>query len=251
MSHSKNTTVIAFTDSHLQLVQSTASSRGAVISSYSSVGIDNISDNHVSQSLTKLLSGKTSRLKQSTLIGVLPRAPMLVRYLMLPSHQEAELRSMVDLQITKHIPYAREDVIIDLNIVEKESSGYSKVLVIVYPKDIVHRYLKICTMASIAPQILTVGPLGSVNWYLELLKKKIFQDYGTSVLIDVQPSSTEVVFCIHHKFAFARTIKLGALEIANGKSHDLVHQIDQTIAVFLREKLSEKVDQFILIGFKI
>ena len=172
MSHPKSLTVIAFNENHLQLVQSNASGRGYMISSYSIVNTDNISDENISQALVKLVANKSSKLKPGTIIGVLPRSSLLLRYMMLPSHQEAELRNMVDLQISKQIPFPKDEVITDLTLIEKDTTGYAKVLVIVYLKEIIHKYLKICSSAGVAPQILTIGPLGVVEWYKTLVKKK-------------------------------------------------------------------------------
>ena len=66
-----------------------------------------------------------------------------------PSQKQDEIRSMIDLQVGSRIPYSREEVEIDFQILSKTADGYSKVAVVIIPQEIAMRYWKIFSDAKI------------------------------------------------------------------------------------------------------
>jgi len=75
---------------------------------------------------------KTEQITKSDhLVAILPRRLLTIRHLNLPTHHEEEIRKMIDLQIIHKIPYARNDVVLDYKLIGKDSSGYSRVLVVI------------------------------------------------------------------------------------------------------------------------
>ena len=56
---------------------------------------------------------------------------------------------MIDLQVGSRIPYNREEVEIDFQILSKTADGYSKVAVVIIPQELAMRYWKIFSDAKV------------------------------------------------------------------------------------------------------
>ena len=121
MAKIKSITTVEISETHIKVLQAALSGRGPAVSFCATADIARLSDEEIAKQLSK--TGNTRfRLKSNLIVGIIPRQSALFRYLTLPSHDERELRSMVDLQIISHIPYSREDVVVDFLILEKQVS---------------------------------------------------------------------------------------------------------------------------------
>src|SRR5437870_3946370 len=126
------TTTIEITDTYIKLLQ--AKSQREPLISYGNAGkIEQANDDHVAGVLTQMVS--TRGFEAGELIGIIPRRFAILKHLKLPSQSEVEIKRMLSLQIGTQVPYAREDIIFDSQIVARDLNGYSQVLLLVVHKD--------------------------------------------------------------------------------------------------------------------
>ena len=123
----------------------------------------------------------------------------------LPSQNESEIRKMLDLQLVNQIPYALEDVIYDFVVVDREPSGYVRVLVaIVHRQDVSEKFLKLCKEAGLQPERFVLSSLGIIHW-LNYQQGKIpapVSSNQTVLVLNIDVNHTEICFCHDQNLLF-------------------------------------------------
>jgi len=239
-------TTLEITDSHVKLFQSKLTKAGAVITFCDVRKIETPSEDELSKLLAGLVTAKKIAFKNFLLI--IPRRLGILRQMTLPSVQDAEISKMAGLQIINKVPYSREDIIYDYAIIEKETTGYTRVLVAIVHRDVVQRYLKIFHKAGIHPQRLTLSSAGLLNW-LNYQKTKIRSDDRTvTVLINVDENDAEICFCHKQKLLFSRSIQFGAHDLTPERIPGFAEQIDLTIRSYRKDKMGPEIDHFVVVS---
>lgn len=102
-------------------------------------------------------------LAEDEIYSVLPRHEITCRVLAFPSHDEGELRSMVQLSAEEYVPFGAEEIIVDQAVLKSHASGESDILAVFAHKDLVLNHLGLLRKASIEPTqiLLTTACLAS------------------------------------------------------------------------------------------
>ena len=241
-------TTLEITDSHIKLFQSRFSKANATLTFCDIRKMDNPSEEELSKALTGLAAAKKIAFKN--LLLMIPRRLGILRQMTLPASDDIEINKMVGLQIINKVPYSREDIIYDYSIIEKETSGYTKILVAIVHRDIVQRYLALLGKAGIHPQKITLSSAGLLNW-LNYQKAKVpSDDKGLTVLINIDASDSEICFCQKQKLFFSRSIQFGARDFVPERIAGFVEQIDLTIRSYQKDKMGPDVNHFMMITTK-
>jgi Tfp pilus assembly PilM family ATPase len=69
----------------------------------------------------------------------IPRHLVTVRFVKLPSTDEAEIKLMAGSEALKHVPYADEEIVSCHRVIEKTADGYSNVMIAVAQADTVRK----------------------------------------------------------------------------------------------------------------
>ena len=239
---------IEMTATQMKLVRAGRVKNDFLVTTSAVVSIKERSDEEISQILLKTV--REAKIQADQSIAVIARRYATLVQLRLPVQADQEVRNMVSLQIVNCVPYAREDIVYDYRILEKESSGYSRVLVAVVSREVVNRYLKILARAGIAPGVLTLSSTGLTHWYL-YQKNKAKISSAVSMLIHMDADQSELCFYDRECLLFSREINFG-LQDMNPEGVDLsLRQIDLTMASYVREKMGPEILQiFIVTPFK-
>ncbi|MDP3766834.1 MAG: hypothetical protein Q8S13_02360, partial [Dehalococcoidia bacterium] len=72
-----------------------------------------------------------------------------IRLFSLPSTDAKEIHDIVDLQAEKHTPYAKEEILSDFKILERDRAGYSRVLLVIAHQDVVQRAVRLIETARL------------------------------------------------------------------------------------------------------
>ncbi len=242
----QNTTVIEITETHLKVFKSTMGRGGAQLSFCAVKEISPQSDTELSKNLGNLLTA--SRVKPEHAIGVIARQFSILRILSLPSHSDEEISKMVSFQAAKQIPYPKEDIVLDYIVLNKEPSGYAKVLIIAVHQDVVMRYLKILQDAHVGTEQLALSSFGVWEW-ARLQKEKIFKERtGPVAVVNVDTASTEICFCRHDRLLFSRNINFGVRDINDEKMSQFSQGIDLTLATYAQENIGENIEKIVLVS---
>ncbi len=232
---------VEITETHIKLIQARMNQRGAEISVLKVEELKSYDDESISKALKQILSENKSL--SSNVFCVVPRKFAILRTLSLPSQDPVEIRKMVDLQTTKQIPYSKDEVVFDYTVVGKDSSGYSKVVLVIVHQDVISRYLSIFKKAAVELEGIALGSQGICNWYSLSCKKENRGTKESFVLMDIDTSNTDICFYSDGNLISSRAVTFGSRELDKNKLDDFLRQVHLTIAAYKKEKNSQPVSQ--------
>ena len=240
-------TTLEFSDTHLKLMQSSNGRTQRKLDFVEVRDIASLSDEEISRQLKKLMTGKRAGDK---LTVVIPRREVMLRPCRVPSHNEAESRTMVEWQACQHIPYERKDVIIDSYVLEKLPDGYTKVLALIVRCESIERYVSILNEAQCPVGRVTFSTAGLMCW-------KLWQDKNISpqydhycALINCEEGQTEICFCSKDKFLFSRSLAFGTRDALNGSAQPFADQISAAFKAFSLENREKDISEIIILSIK-
>ncbi|NOX97532.1 MAG: pilus assembly protein PilM [Nitrospirae bacterium] len=212
----------------------------------------------ISQALRELLH--ELKIRPEHLITSIPRHLTTIRYLELPSGKKAEIKEMVSFQAVKLIPYSREEMIIDHQIIETNKEGYSKVMVIIVHRDVINKHLEILREADLSPENIKLSSQAISNFYFLSQGEQNTVNESPVALIDIDFSLTNVEVVFQKKLIFSRSLSLGIThlleeqkglggETAQGKwKKKLINEIKQSFAAYKRERKNQEITRIVLGG---
>ncbi|MFH1360895.1 MAG: pilus assembly protein PilM [Candidatus Omnitrophota bacterium] len=242
----KSIASVEITDTHIKLVQATAGHAPSVIIHADARPIIQKSDEEISKLLSAMIA--TAKIKTDPFIAAVPRRLIILRNISLPAHADQEIEKMVHLQVSQQIPYPKEDVILDYNVLSKESSGYSKVLVIAVHKEVVNRYLKIFAASGLPLHKLTVSSDGLLGWHLFREQRLRVKKSLPTAVINVDATDTEICFCHRQKLTFARSIHFGSKDLTQENIKAFIEQIGLTMMTYTKEEIGEDIEKIVVIS---
>jgi Tfp pilus assembly PilM family ATPase len=173
-----------------------------------------------------------------------------IRIFALPSTDPKEIRDIVELQAEKHTPYAKNEILTDFLILERERSGYSRVLLVIAHQDVVHRGVRLVEAAGWGLDRVGCELEGLVAW-TRLAKAALKSTADTTLTVDVDGNTT--IFLVTHKgqAQFQRSLATGVEQLeadpaqAGGR---LVGELQRSIEALDAEGSSLKIQEVLLTG---
>jgi len=206
------------------------------------INTENQSDGQISQTLIAFLKQRKLNFADCRVTILIPRSRAIFRYMVFPSHKEEEIRSMIDLQVGSRIPYAREEVEIDFQILSKSPDGYSKVAVIIIPQDVAMRYWKTFTDAKIPIHGITISSIGL--WLLYRQQMDLSDKPGA--IFDLDVNHSEICICSKSHWLTSREIPVGFEQMQKDGYTEFLKQWEMTQNNTSGEKLTGSVESVYL-----
>ena len=200
------------------------------------------SDAEISRALGAFVKQRKLKFAESRVTVLVGRSSAILRNMVFPSQKPDEIRSMIDLQVGAHIPYAREDVEIDFQILSRTADGYSKVAVVIIPQEIAMRYWKIFSDAKIPVQTISISSVGL--WLLYGQQPDLSDKPGA--LFDLDVNHSEVCLCHHGYWLTSREIPIGFEQMQKDGYVEILEQWELTQNNISGEKLTESLGQVYL-----
>ena len=132
-----------------------------------------------------------------------PLGSVITRNMELPSRDDNEIREMLGLQVSRHTPYSRSEIILDTLHLGVRGS-YTKVLMVIVPRDTIVRQARILEKAGLRVQ--------KVFFPAEAICEACAKISGGQTLAIVHMDALFTAFMVAHegKILFLRGIPLGA-----------------------------------------
>lgn len=228
-------TVVEITDTHIKLLQAKHARGQRVICACESQELAQPTEEGIVKGLKEMLPRAAHPFKEA--VAVIPRRLVILKQMRLPSHHDREIRKMIGLQLVNQIPYPPDDVVYDYLLLEKEPSGYARVMVVIVHKDVSSRYLKVFKEAGLAPREFVLSSCGLAGWLSYQQGRKKFSGEGAVLVVNVDTSHLELCFCHNGKLLFSRSLLSGAKGPGMEDGQGLVHQVELTHKNYLQEKM--------------
>ncbi len=233
------------TDTHIKLLQGKGAAADKIITAGEIHAVHTPSDDELIKTLSDIVTAK--RFRAPTVV-IIPRRFTILKQMSLPSTEETEIRKIIDLQIINKVPYSREDIIYDYLLLEKDPSGYSKVLVVIVHRDVIQRYLKIANKARLQVSRFTLSSIGLLHWFSYQVTKGRLQLLQPTVLINIDETDAEICFCQNDKLLFSRGIPFGAKDLTDQHLPDFLEQVALTLKSYQKDNMGPDVASFVLIS---
>jgi hypothetical protein len=164
----------------------------------------------------------------------------------------------VDLQAEKHTPYAKEEVLTDFKVIERDRSGYSRVLLVIAHQDVVHRAVRLSEALGWTLERVGSELEGLVSWS-QLAKRPRATDEpvargkplaGSSLIIDVDGSTTVLLVMAKGQLQFQRSLAAGIQQLESDPANAterLVAELQRSLEALDAEGAA-KIQDIVLTG---
>lgn len=244
-------TTIEITDTHIKFFQAKTVRQRRVLCAGDVKPLQEFTDAELIGKLSQIATSHPIDPKHLTV--VIPRRLAILKTMHLPSQNEGEIKKMIALQLVEQIPYALEDVVYDFQMLDKEPSGYVRVLVVVLHKEVSERFLKICKEAGLHPERFSLSSFGILGWlnYQQDKTRPIVSSLSSGqsfLLINVDIDHAEICFCYHQKLIFSRSVSYGIGDWTTPHPAGLIHQIDLSLKNYLKDNLGPPVQKILIVS---
>jgi Tfp pilus assembly PilM family ATPase len=167
----------------------------------------------IKESLATAIEDSFLRLKlnQQHVVACIPRHLVTVRLLDLPATDPKEISDMIDLQVAKQTPYAKEDIVFAHKIIETGASGYTKVMLAIIARNIVSERTETLAKAGLTVKRVAISSEGVFNWFRGAYLAGLQLPGAQAVLlVDVDSNYSDFIVIRNGKMVFTRNILIGA-----------------------------------------
>jgi type IV pilus assembly protein PilM len=147
------------------------------------------------------------KLKQKDVAIAIAGHSVIIKKIGVPPMNASELAEQIPYEAEHHIPFAKDDVEIDYEVVTKtNASGQMELLLVAAKKEVVHDYAQVVRDAGLSPQVVDVAAFCAqnafeVNYALE--------PGETAVLINVGAAIANINIVRDNASMFTRDVTIG------------------------------------------
>jgi len=204
-------------------------------------------DKKTSEQIKNLFKGL--KIDSSSLIVILPHQAAAIRNLELPSTNPAEIKNMVELQIGKLTPFAKDEIIYDYQILSTNAEGYSGVMLAVVHQDVIRRYFEILKLVELKTERIALSSEGLLAWYRFACKGEPSDEPQALVNLDCDKSDFTVI--LENKVMFCRNISVecsGDLSVTGEWQEKLIEEIRHSMYAYQSELAGSEISKIIITG---
>jgi hypothetical protein len=163
----------------------------------------------------------------------------MARYLRLPAILPEEIENMISFEVTKQVPYSREEIISDYKIIGVDNEGgYSDVMLVVLHKDEFSRLSTILNACGIVSSHIRLSSELISACLLNLFPQHFMKE--AVCIVDIDADTTEILVVKDMKIEFSRVASAGALSLLKDESAQIT-----TWKEHLAEELKRSMQMYI------
>ncbi len=150
------------------------------------------------------------------LICVIPSSSATANNIEVPSVDPQEIRSIINLQASRHTPYSKEEILISYLNLGLGSQGNTKALLVIAHRSVVKERLMACEKAGFNVHAVAYAPEGMAKAYAKLLNLK--KDSAPMGVIDITEHGTNFLVIARGNAVFTRFIPMGISDFSSDPS---------------------------------
>ena len=259
---SHTVTLAALDGQWLKLLQAEGPPRARRVTRVLACPVQGDSAEQIQQRLRKACATEDLVLREVLLVN--PTHLSTVRLFSLPSTDSKEIRDIVELQAEKHTPYAKEEILTDFKVIDRQRSGYSRVLLVIAHQDVIHRAVRMAEASGWAIERVGCELEGLTAWS-ESAKRHAAAaaaaaakgappkpaGAGTSLVVDVDSGTTTLLAVHQGQPQFQRSLATGIEQLEDdpaGAGQRLVGELQRSIEAIEAEGAALKIQDVLLTG---
>lgn len=177
--------------------------------------------------ILKNLLGEYKRLSPYIILNI-PRRHLTVRDMKVPSSEEAEIRNILDLQVTNQIPYSKEEIVSDFKVIKVLPEGFSEVFFAIAHKDVIKKRMEFLANLGINVDIVSLSTDSIWAWFL---MQGIEAGDKPFAVLDIDRTHAEIIIANKDTFEFSRSFSYK--EDDHGK---FLEEVRLSISTYSEEK---------------
>ncbi len=178
-----------------------------------------------------------------------PLPLVITRNIEIPSQDPKEIKEIVNLQASRHTPYARAEIIVDTLNLGLVRERYSKVLLVIVPKETVNKQIQLMERAGLRLERVFFPPEG-----IALSASKIAgheaQD-GTLGILHMDHGFTTFMVVQAGKLLFMRGIHIGAYHLTEERESYLDRfqdELEKSMETYVSDEVGAPPRRMLLLG---
>jgi Tfp pilus assembly PilM family ATPase/Tfp pilus assembly protein PilN len=188
-------------------------------------------------------------LKNPRAFLMVPMNAVITRTIEIPSRDPVEIREIVSLQASRHTPYSRSEIIIDTLNLGVVRENYTKVLLVIVPKEVVVRQLAILEKAGLKVKKVFFPPEGIGSACTKILNAENSDTVHGIVHMDTH--FTEFIVIQRGKVLFVRGITIGAANLLDEKeiyNDRFIDELQKSLESYVADELGPMPSTLLLTG---
>ena len=189
------------------------------------------------------------KLKDARIYLTAPLYQLITRSIEIPSVDPVEIREIVNLQANRHTPYARSEIIVDMLIIGLVRENYTKVLLVIAPKELVNRQTQIVERAGLKLEKIFFPPEGIALACSRIIEEGSFESVTAVAHIDF--SFTTFFMIQQGKILFVRGIPIGASHLVEEREiyHDrFADELQKSLEAYTSDEMGPPPKSVIATG---
>lgn len=210
--------------------------------------IESLTDEQATQSITIVLRNERLRAKSAQV--VLSRDFVTVRNLHLPTQDQQEIAQMIDLHISRVVPFKKEEIIFSHQFLGMDEAGFARVLLAIVQIETLRRQVKILEKAGFFIDEISLSSYLIWQWVMKNYRTEI-NPRDLYLILDIDSSFTDFIIFSQQGLLFTRSIYIGASEIEDTQEVGLTRLIGearQSLVIFYNEEINKKPARIFLSG---
>lgn len=163
MARSNEVICLSLADEHIKIAHIKGAGPGAKLAHVATRSVAGLTDVEIIAALEKLL--KSFPGKSARYVAVVPASMVTTKNIEIPSSDEGEIQSIVNLQASRHTPLSREEIQIGYINLGSKKSNYSQVLLTIANRLQLKDQVKIFEKAGIKASQLIFAPEAIAELY--------------------------------------------------------------------------------------
>lgn len=162
----------------------------------------------------------------------IPRNSITLRNLSFPSTEDEEISNIVQLHLTRQVPYPREDIIYDFEILKKSETGFTEMLLAITHRAMLRKYFLMFEKANIYTDEIRVSSFGLLSCANQL-SERLGENDKANIFIDIDLDYSDFIVYFDKKILFSKSIAIGSKNLEDPKNlPKFIGDLRQSFTVF-------------------
>ena len=177
-----------------------------------------------------------------------PLPLVITRNIEIPSQDPQEIKEIVNLQASRHTPYARAEIIVDTLNLGMVRERYSKVLLVIVPKETVNKQIQLLDRAGLKlervffpPEAIAMASAKMAGREADTTLGILHMDHGFTTFLVVQGG----------KLLFVRGIHIGASQLVEEKesyADRFQDELEKSMETYTADEAGPSLKSLMLVG---
>lgn len=183
------------------------------------------------------------------LVTFIPRYLVTQKYLTVPAIDHLEIHQMAPFQIPDLVPYSRDEITFDYQIISSDEEGYSKLLVVIVQNKVLEDYFSRIHDLGLKPDAIQLSSAALANWFFATYQEESLDEANNiSALVYFDEESLDIAYIQGKQLISSRGAELKAPPNSEEMFNQVAWELKQGLAIINQELGPREIGKVILAG---